>query len=1227
MTTSDTACAPVNGLLRSLPSKRIGIWAVLAVLTVFALANPRLTWAQAVYGSVFGTVMDSTGAVVPNATVTVTDVAKGTSQTALSNESGQYRVQHLIPDTYTVAAEAKGFNKVTTENVIVYADTAPKVDITLAVGSVSNTVNVTSAAPLLQADHVDVNVILNERAVETLPNFNRNFTAFELLTPGTSYIGWNVGEAQNPQRSQQIEVDGQLPFATGYELDGTDNQDPVIGIAVINPNLDAISEQKVTSQNYDAEFGKAVAGLVTAQTRSGSNSFHGSAFEYWRSDALQARDPFTEYQPDPLTHRFIPGTLHNQFGGSVGGPIIKDKVFFFGDYQGLRERTGSATLTTVPTALAKSSCTSGGDCNLSDYLAPQPAGGGIQIYDPASNEISLTGRTPFTGNIIPAGRLSAAAVNFFKLIPGPNVAGAGIVNNYLASGSGPFNTNQFDVRIDDKMTEKLHIFGRYTYFGSDLSGDPYFGAAGGQGFGNGGFAGTDNARDQSVAAGGDYVVSPRWLSDFRFGYYRIHLNEQGPNFTQPLGNQLGIPNANVGNLSLNGGLPQFNIDNASNGTNGGGNLEYGTSANQFEQNASQFQFVNNWSHLVGNHNIKFGGDVRYGLNHIIGLDNNNVRSGNYHFAALRTGNDTSPGLGFATFLLGDTTAFQRTQTQNTNAQERQKRIFSYIQDQWRVTNKLTLNYGLRWEIYFPETVNGKGQGGLLDLNTGDIRIAGYGPYGTNLNVEKSFTNLAPRIGFAYQFMPNTVVRAGYGRVYGQGWSGNTYGEVLTFSFPIQVSQNLNPVTNAAAVFNLTQPLPLPGGTVAPGPPGFTFAPIPASGNFPLPDGVGVPTRPLFVRLPTLDAWNLTVQHEITPTMSFQIAYVGSHGIHNMFDSSNQASPNTQTIAGFNNCSTTPPFTGTHCTPQDINPASGKPYTQSDRRPYFNGAAQTLGVGFGHPFGWEQDLRFNANEATSSYNALQVRVDKRFSGGLQFLSHFTWSKALTHESYYFFIDPRVGRGPSYYNRPHVFVFAGNYDLPFGKGKMFGGNASGWVNRLIGGFSLNGSFTWEDGLPWTPGYQQSGSDNDVIGFLNKTGQTIQTSVGSLNKITHKVQFFTPVPFVLGGSNCGPAMNQPCPTSFGPYSRPAFGTFGNLGRDSVLGPGYINTDLSISKSVSLREQLSLQFRADFFNLFNKVNLGQPDSCVDCQDGNAGTISSIVASQDGSSMRRIQLSARIQF
>jgi hypothetical protein len=461
-------------------------------------------------------------------------------------------------------------------------------------------------------------------------------------------------------------------------------------------------------------------------------------------------------------------------------------------------------------------------------------------------------------------------------------------------------------------------------------------------------------------------------------------------------------------------------------------------------------------------------------------------------------------------------------------------------------------------------------------------------------VQKSWTNLAPRVGFAYQATPNTVVRAGYGRVYGQGWSGDTFGEVLTFSYPTQVSQNLNPSSNAAAVFNLTQ-----------GPPGFTFAPIPASGNYPLPDGVSVPTRPLYVRIPTLDAWNLTVQQQLNSTMSLQLGYVASHGTHNMFDSSNQASPNTQTIAGFN----------------QINPETGVTYTQSERRPYFDGTAQReLGVNFGHAFGWEQDLRYNANEATTSYEALQVVFEKRFAQGLQFLSHYTWSRAMAHESYYFFIDPRVGYGSSYYNRRNAFVFAGNYDLPFGKGKMIGGNVKGWVNEVIGGFTLNGNVSIQSGLPYTPGYALSSSDNDVVGFLNKTGtHGFNLHAGSLNPLTHKVQYFTPSPYVLTSS--GPD------NSFGPYARPAAGTFGNLGRDTLFAPGLWNADLSLAKEFNLTERVRFQLRAEAFNAFNHVNLGGPDSCVDCQDGNAGTISSSLSSQDGTTMRRLQFAARFSF
>jgi hypothetical protein len=283
------------------------------VAVFFLLLANATAHAQAVYGSIIGTVTDPSGAVVPNATVTVTDVAKGTSVQVQTNGNGQYTAQHLISDVYQVTAEATGFATATQKGIQVYVDTAPRIDLKLTAQGTVQTVTVTAGAPLLETDRSDVSTVLNTRAVEQLPNLNRNFTAFELLTPGTTYIGWNVGESQNPQRSQQIEVNGQLPFATGYELDGTDNQDPIIGVAVINPDLDAVSEMKVTSQNYDAEQGKAVAGLVTAQTKSGSNTFHGSAFEYRRSDANQARDPFAQSAPDPISGRYIPSFLHHRW--------------------------------------------------------------------------------------------------------------------------------------------------------------------------------------------------------------------------------------------------------------------------------------------------------------------------------------------------------------------------------------------------------------------------------------------------------------------------------------------------------------------------------------------------------------------------------------------------------------------------------------------------------------------------------------------------------------------------------------------------------------------------------------------------------------------------------------------------------------------------------------------------------------------------------------------------
>src|SRR6267154_1742168 len=335
--------------------KRSALAAVVTLVLLCGLCVP-VAFGQAVYGSILGTVTDPSGAAVANAKVTATSQTKNTSVEATTNESGNYSVTHLIPDVYSVRIEGQGFKTLQFKDVPVSADSSAPVNAQFQVGSTSEQVEVTAEAPKLKTDRADVAIEFDSRMVENLPILNRNFTSLELASPGTQKLSWGHAATENPQGSQQIFVQGQHFSGTAYELDGTDNQDPILGIIVVNPNLDAVTETKVALQNYDAEFGKAVAGVVTAQTKSGSNDIHGSGFWFRRTDALQARDPFTQSAPDPVTGRFIPNSRWQQFGGTVGGPIIKDKLFFFGDYQGTRQSNGLTNQMTIPTALVQSTC-------------------------------------------------------------------------------------------------------------------------------------------------------------------------------------------------------------------------------------------------------------------------------------------------------------------------------------------------------------------------------------------------------------------------------------------------------------------------------------------------------------------------------------------------------------------------------------------------------------------------------------------------------------------------------------------------------------------------------------------------------------------------------------------------------------------------------------------------------------------------------------------------------
>ena len=435
----------------------------------------------------------------------------------------------LQQNVYKVKVESANFTRAEADNVSVSADTSPQINLQLQPAGATQTVTVTTAAPPLKTDRADVAQVLSSQQVQTLPSLDRNFSQFTLLTPGVQRSSFSIDPTENPQGTVATESNGSNYGTVGWVLDGTDNREPVDGLIVINPTLDSISEMKVTSQDYPAEFGGAVGGVVTAQTRSGSNEFHGDVFEFRRSDAQEARDPFTQFQPDPVTGKLIPSSVYNQFGGSLGGPILKDKAFFFLDYQGTRQRVGTSVQQNVPSALVRSTCLSGsGTCNLSEYAT--------QVFDPQTGQV-------YPANAVPLSVLSPQAITLLNQLPAPQTTG--ITNNYVASGNGSNNGDQADVRLDDQVTGNIHAFGRYDYANYRLFGAPVFGAAGGTGFGIGNTTGNDQVQNQSVAAGFDWAIHPNLLTDFRFGFLAYHVAESKFDTGTAPATAAGIPNLNT----------------------------------------------------------------------------------------------------------------------------------------------------------------------------------------------------------------------------------------------------------------------------------------------------------------------------------------------------------------------------------------------------------------------------------------------------------------------------------------------------------------------------------------------------------------------------------------------------------------------------------------------------------------------------------------------------------
>jgi hypothetical protein len=1243
----------------------------LGVVCVFS----QMALAQSVYGNIKGTLTDIAGKPIAGARVTVSSVGKGTKYRTATDGSGFYAVNDVSPDDYSLRIEADGFKTYQNPLVTVYADNPTMVNPKLVKGSTAEVVNGSAAdVSVLKIDRTDIATILSQRQVADLPLQQQNVSNLGILAPGAIPVAPTLAPVQNPQQGVYIDVNGQIFSGTAYQLDGTDNRDAIEGLVIINPNQDAISELKITTQNYGSEFGEATAGVVTAQTKSGSNALHGSLFGYRQTGWGQASDP---YLLSNINHRTY---KKNQFGGSIGGAIIKNRLFYFADYRGNRDTSGATLTLTVPTAQVHTTCVGptaapGADCNLSEYGVALTNPG---THLPTTNTIGWTLQgtvvDPTPDTTIPANngctassclynaQVSQQMVYLLSFLPTPNLPG--IVKNYQVTGAEPFKSDNSDLRLDYDAAQKLRLFARYSYDLFRQDGSPAFGSGGGLGANPDFFAGDARTANQSGSTGFSYSFSSGLLTDFRFGYLRYHLDLNAGDFgTFPLANPPSTyPNSAIVGLNnpsdiFTSGLPDIEMD--------GGFARYGYSSAvnncncPLREHEQQFQLVNNWTRLAGRHAIRWGADFRYIENLRLSSSDggSNSRAGHLQFS--NNTNYTSFTLG--DFLVGLLDSFDRTYSDPSNpssynASEHQKRAFFYGEDTWRVSSRLTINYGLRWELYFPQTVNA---GGFLLIpnNTlppfGSASINEVGTSGVNSqgNVQNTYKNFGPRIGFAYQVLPKTVIRAGYGRSFDVGYGGSLFGIAATQNPPIAAhfqvrngsGSGLVLNNNATSSFDISTytnftitPTPnslltsltvqaLCGAQVSNG---AVISPTPAQAPTCIPgnlDTLGAPVSgsalyalPTRIRVPTVDAWNLTLQHELTPDMYLEIAYVGNKGTHVLTDSTpyydlnaSQLPVAQQPSQKSQACRSVYPasYTGTnYCLPTA---AASTPFTP-----------------------WIFPVNYFGNNASDNYNSLQATLSKRFSRGYSVLAHYIYSKVLDYDSSYFAVDPTIGYGPGSFDRRHSFSMANIWSLPFGRGHALLGNISNAADKVVGGWSLNAITAWYGGLPFSPTYGANECSNDLSADSSATPPCRPNLVSYVAVTGNRNQYFT----TTGGAPLTPAGTTPtlsphcgldssgnplAGAAIGPWQRPGCGQLGNAGRNSLRGPQFFQSDIALMKEIPITERVNLRFRADAFNIINKVNLGLPNTQVDAAQG-AGAITTIAP---GAIQRQWEFSARLQF
>jgi outer membrane receptor protein involved in Fe transport len=821
-------------MMMNVPRTRI----IVLLSMLFALSVTWLHAQTAVTGAITGYVSDSSGNAVPEATVDATEAATGVSSQNVTNSSGIYRFDSLLPGVYSITVSKPGFQQVARKAIRVDAGMSVRIDAGLQVGSTTSTVVVTGGAPLLQTDSVQVNQTFQTQQITALPTFGRNVTRLSLLVPGASMPGGQLDlHPENAGETFDVNINGGKG-GNFQILDGVDNTEPIQALALLVPTQDSVQEVSFATSNYDAEYGKSSSGIVLMTTKSGTNSLHGSVFEYYRDGSWFAANPFT--QPNG-----VPSNIWNQFGGSVGGPLKRDKLFFFTDYQGMQNHFGTSSLYTAPIVAFKK-----GD--FSSIASSNP------IYDPSTGNADGTERTQFPGNVIPTSRLSPAALNLLALLPDPTVPTA-TDNNFTVTRPAIFDQQQADGRVDYFVSPKTIIFGKFSYFHANFYTNNVFGATGG-GPPLGGAVNSGDSTDNVYSTMVNYqrTFSSTLQQDFRFAFSRIIISELQLDSDQNTATKVGMPDINLGTVYTSG-LPTLTINGPV------GAFTMGDIGLPFFEREANFEFFDTWTKIAGRHSFKFGADVEK----FFGIRTDVSGRGSFDFSPNLTGSTDVPnsGLGMASFLLGLSDNFGRDVTL-VQPQEKLWKLGFYGQDTWRVTPRLTAILGLRWDYYSPIFSQNGQSVGNIDLNTGNILLTNLA--GKYAGVRTLKTEYSPRLGVSYQLFRNTVLRGGFGRSYFLNAFGATFG-TQGCCWPIKQSQSFVGDTPYAPLpFTLDQgpgkPAPLPA--------------YPKNGLIPLPNGFseyfpGVGEYPHSYN----NQWNVTLQQAFGDNLTLVVSYVGAQGRH------------------------------------------------------------------------------------------------------------------------------------------------------------------------------------------------------------------------------------------------------------------------------------------------------------------------------------------------------------